>query len=279
MGARYLTDLADVVRAAGLVVHEEPGWQTRARGSGGYDTGRPNHVMVHHTASPASWDGQRDVDYCTYQDDAAPLCNLYLARTGEVWVCAAGATNTNGTGTDPCGMIPPDTMNASALGIEAGNDGIGEPWPAAQQDAYVTLVAALCSHYVIGVDQAHAHVEYAPGRKIDPAGPSRWAPAGGTWPMDPFRADVAAVLAPVPPEPPEPPEPPRRFTKMYQLLVDDAGNYWAHDSIHVRWLPTTWSRDHYVNLLAAAGINGDAMTVSREAIDLGEFGPTVGTVP
>ena len=29
MGARYLTDLAAVVRAAGLEVHEEPGWQTR----------------------------------------------------------------------------------------------------------------------------------------------------------------------------------------------------------------------------------------------------------
>jgi hypothetical protein len=41
MGSRYLTDLADVIRAAGLAVIEEPGWQSRARGSGGYSTRSP----------------------------------------------------------------------------------------------------------------------------------------------------------------------------------------------------------------------------------------------
>ena len=54
MGDRYLTDLADVARAAGWPVIEVDGWQSRARGSGGFNAGKPDHVMAHHTASGPS---------------------------------------------------------------------------------------------------------------------------------------------------------------------------------------------------------------------------------
>jgi hypothetical protein len=197
MGGLYLTDLADVVRRAGLTVTEVgsgpsqtgTAWKTRARGSGGYSSGRPNAVMVHHTASGASADGWGDANYCTFSDSDKPLCNLYLSRKGQVWVCAAGATNTNGSG-GPLGPVPKDSMNSCAIGIEAGNNGTGEPWPDVQQDAYVTLASALCSAYGIPTSQVYSHAEWAPSRKVDPAGPSRWAKSG-TWPMDPFRSDVA----------------------------------------------------------------------------------------
>jgi hypothetical protein len=197
MGSRYLTDLANVCRNAGLTVQEEPGWQTRARGSGGYNSGYPNHVMVHHTASGKSSDGQPDVNYMCYSDSDRPLANLYLNRAGKVWIMAAGATNTNGSGRDPCGAIANDSMNSSAIGIEAGNDGVGEPWPTAQQDAYVKLCKALCDHYGIPNNRIHAHFEWAPDRKVDNAGPSRWSnPSGGgggnKWRMNDFRASVAS---------------------------------------------------------------------------------------
>jgi hypothetical protein len=197
MGSRYLTDLADVVRGAGLDVQEEGGWQSRARGSGGYSGGLPCAVMVHHTASGPSSDGQPDVDYMCYRADARPIANLYLSRSGKVWVMAAGATNTNGSG-GPLGPVPADSMNSSAIGIEAGNDGVGEAWSVAQQDAYVRLVSALCAHYAIPTGQAWSHAEWAPGRKVDPAGPCRWTPAGGTWPMAEFRADLGTPLPPSP---------------------------------------------------------------------------------
>jgi N-acetylmuramoyl-L-alanine amidase len=199
MGARWLTDLADVCRAAGLVVYEVDGWQTRSRSSGGFGDGAPGHVMVHHTASGASSDGWPDVNYMCFGSDIRPVANLYLSRPGEVYVMAAGATNTNGQGSDPCGAVPDDSMNTDAVGIEAGNDGVGEPWPVLQQDAYIALVGALVDAYRVDPARVHGHAEYAVGRKIDPAGPSRWAPAGGTWPMDPFRAEIAAG-APNPPE-------------------------------------------------------------------------------
>src|SRR5262245_14237883 len=160
MGDRYLTDLADVCRRVGVPVVEVDGWPERARGSGGYDAGRPNHVMVHHTASGPSSDGWPDVNYSTYYDDDAPLCNLYLSREPAIYVCAGGATNTNESGSDPCHVVSDDAMNSAAIGIEAGNGGTGELWPAAMLDAYVALVAVLCAAYGIDVAAVHSHWEW-----------------------------------------------------------------------------------------------------------------------
>lgn len=46
MGNRYLTDLADVLRAAGVDVLEVLGWERRARSSGGYADGLPTTLML-----------------------------------------------------------------------------------------------------------------------------------------------------------------------------------------------------------------------------------------
>lgn len=202
MGSRYLTDLANVVRGAGITVQEEPGWQTRSRSSGGYNSGLPNHVMAHHTASNPSSDGQGDVNYMCYSSENRPVANLYLSRSGKVWVMAAGATNTNGQGDDPCGATAADSMNTAAIGIEAANNGVGEPWPTVQQDAYLRLVKALCDHYGIANGRIHSHFEWAPDRKIDPAGQSRYASGANKWNMTAFRADVAASGGSLPPPTP-----------------------------------------------------------------------------
>jgi hypothetical protein len=186
-----LLDLADVCRSAGLVVFEADGWRTRARAGGRpYAPGLPNHVMVHHTASPPSNDGARDVHYICHGSHTAPIANLYLSRAGHVTVCAAGPTNTNGEGSSVAWgrPVPADQMNAHAIGIEAGNTGTGERWPAVQCDAYVALCATLCAAYAIPVGHVRAHHEWT-NRKTDPAGPSPWADAG-SWNMDRFRGDV-----------------------------------------------------------------------------------------
>jgi hypothetical protein len=147
--------------------------------------------MTHHTASGAASDGWPDVDYICDGSPDAPLSNLYLGRNGTIYICAAGATNTNGKGSDPCGVTPDDSMNSSAIGIEAGNNGIGETWPTIQQDAYIALCWFLCAEYDIPTGRVHAHFEWAPSRKIDPAGNSRYASGGASWNMDAFRGDTA----------------------------------------------------------------------------------------
>lgn len=193
MGSRYLTDLANVCRNAGLQVQEEPGWQSRARSSGGYESGRPTTVMCHHTASNPSSDGQNDVNYICYGSADRPLSNLYINRAGKVWVMAAGATNTNGKGHDSWGGgVPDDSMNTYAIGIEVANNGTGETYPTAQQEAYVRLVNALRDAYGIPSAKCRAHFEWAPDRKVDNAGSSRWASGSNKWNMNAFRADVEA---------------------------------------------------------------------------------------
>jgi hypothetical protein len=190
----FLTDMADVLRAGGVRVMETPGWQQRAYPKWGGFQQMPTHVMVHHTASKTTV--ANDLNYIL-SSPLAPIGNLYLDRTGVVWMVAAGTAVTNGKGSSTPwnGGVPDNEMNHWSIAIEAANDGIGEPWPKVQTDAYVALCAALCAAYKIPTDHVRAHWEWAPGRKIDPAGPSPWAVGKQSWNMDKFRSDVVTHLS------------------------------------------------------------------------------------
>lgn len=151
------------------------------------------------------------------------MANLYLARSGKVWVMAAGATNTNGKG-GPIDNVPADSMNTYAVGVEAANNGVGEIWPTVQQDCYLILVRALQAGY--GMIHCRAHVEWAPGRKIDPAGNSRYASGGASWDMNRFRADVANAPAPQPPSEDEMTD--ADWSQMATLIDQRLRNYFAN---------------------------------------------------
>jgi hypothetical protein len=211
-----LLDLPDACRSGGLDVSTFDGWETRSRSSGGYDD--LLGVGYHHDASSAtSSDGSSDSYGWLYADDK-PIGAMRLHRDGTLVVGAAGATNTMGKGGPlvcSAGNVPQDRGNQTLIAIEAANNGVGEPWPAVQVDAYVALVGALCDWY--GFDPQRdlfSHWEYCkpscPGRKIDPAGPTPSHPAIGgtsgaaTWSTAGFRDAVDAWPPPRPPEP-EPP--------------------------------------------------------------------------
>lgn len=210
MGSRYLVDLADVARRAGLTVVELDGWQSRARSSGGYD-GAPWAVFWHHTASGG--DGASDAHYCTFGSPDAPVCNVVVGRDAVVYVCAAGATNTNGKGgpfTLPDGRtIPLDGANSRVIGVELSNNGVGQTFPAPMMDAALALSVACAQAY--GFDPANVctHQHWAPSRKIDPAtaaavqGP--WCPAAvtssGTWSLPDLTAECRRRAAGIPPTP------------------------------------------------------------------------------
>lgn len=218
-----LTDLADVMRSTGFHVVELAGWQTRSRAnnSGRYLNGRPTHIMVHHTASPATSHNTTarelsEAKYCGINHPDKPVSNLYLGPSGIWYILAAGPSNTNGLGRDWWGGgVPDNSMNSYAIAIEAGNDGVGELWPEVMLDSYVKGCYALCRAYDIPAHRVRAHFEWAPTRKIDPAAgrtSNRFnsGDRNGKFDMNKFRDEVNhyLIFGPNPPEQPEPqPEP------------------------------------------------------------------------
>jgi hypothetical protein len=233
MGDIYYVEAADWLRAAGLTVVEVKGWQTRARSSGGFAT-PPLGVAWHHTASQTTIENDTNWEY--FYSDVRPIGNMTLARNGDVWIGAAGAANTQGKGGPMVmsrGTIPVDGGNTRAWAIEVANNGVGEPWPRVQIDAYFTASNCLNAHFGNQPTDVFTHASWTPGRKIDPAKASAvlgpWQPrptnTSGTWNVDDVRAECTRRAAGTP-EPPEPPEPAlEEDDRMLYLIKLDTNPY------------------------------------------------------
>lgn len=167
-----LTDLATVLRAAGLKVQEVPGWKTRGHGQ----MTSVETIACHHTAGPKTGnypslgvvrDGRPGLD--------GPLAQLGLARDGTWLVIAAGVCWHAGV------VFESWQNNYHAIGIEAEGTGV-DPWPAIQYNSYVAGVRALKDHYKVPLSHVLGHKEIAKpkGRKTDP-----------NFDMNNFRAAVA----------------------------------------------------------------------------------------
>lgn len=205
--------LADRLRQAGLTVVETDGWPDR--GSASFN---PQGVVCHHTAGSPNGDmPSLNLLIRGRGDCPGPLCNVGLARSGAVYVVAAGRANHAGKG-GWRGL----SGNSSMLGIEAENTGGGEPWPPVQFDAYVRLAAALQGAVGGNVDNICAHREWT-SRKIDPTGID----------MNDFRARVAQVLSGggSPQPPPPPPPPPDRIAELQRLVGVGADGIFGPDTV------------------------------------------------
>jgi len=149
----------------GLDVSAEKGWRSRGRPYNFY----PRGVVCHHTASPRRGGDMPSLNTVVHgrSDLPGPLCHVLLGRSGKVKVIAMGDANHAGSGGPKLG-IPANEANYFMWGIEAENDGVGEPWPEHQMDAYAKLCAALLTW--INVHDAKmviGHKEWT-SRKIDP---------------------------------------------------------------------------------------------------------------
>ena len=175
-----LTWLPSVLRAAGLTVVEEPGWESRGHG----DMGVVKGAMCHHTAG------------CLHESDLSmtetlihgrpgldgPLSQLGLNEKGVYYMIAAGRCWHAGPG-EWQGIT---AGNSSFIGIEAANTGLGnDEWEAAQMEAYAKGCAAILKHIGAKPIMCVGHKEYATpkGRKIDP-----------TFSMPEFRVNVANLM-------------------------------------------------------------------------------------
>ncbi len=175
-----LLSLASALRSWGLQVAEVDGWQGR-----GAEPFNPIGCLIHHTAGPRGADAP-SLNVCINGRPGlrGPLCQVLISRSGVCHIIASAKCNHAGEG-GPKGPIGPDAGNAQSVGIEAENDGVGEPWPAVQVGAMVRATAAVLD--LLGQPRANVwgHREYTP-RKIDPAGIT----------MAQFRAAVAAARPP-----------------------------------------------------------------------------------
>ena len=163
-----LTDLADILRGAGLPVIEVDGWKTRGHGVMSSVKG----ILVHHTAGAATGDypslrivrdGRTDLP--------GPLSQLGLGRNGTWYVIAAGRCYHAGSTID-------DSIygNSNAIGIEGESTGVPSTntghayWPDVQYRSYVDGVRALQARYGVVKSRVLGHKEAAVplGRKPDP---------------------------------------------------------------------------------------------------------------
>lgn len=169
--------LLNHLRKWGLKVEAEEGWRHRGRPYNFY----PKALLVHHTASNRNSGNMPSLGIVRDGRPGipGPLSQVLLGRDGTVRMIADGYANHAGYG-GPRAGIPANQGNTYALGIEAENNGIGEPWPKEQLNAYYRLCAALMDWLRINdVNKVIGHKEWT-SRKIDPAGID----------MDKFRANV-----------------------------------------------------------------------------------------
>lgn len=175
-----LTQLADVLRAAGLVVIEEPGWKQRGHGAMVDVLG----VTCHHTANGGAKgvEPSRTVVRDGRPGLKGPLAQLLLRKDGVYRVIAAGLCYHAGV------SKAPQYGNAHRIGIEAeakGVPGTVGDWPTVQMNAYHRGCKALMAHYGFSVSQVLGHKETCapPGRKSDP-----------DFDMNRFRINTSAVI-------------------------------------------------------------------------------------
>jgi len=152
--------MADRLRAAGLVVEEQPGWQTR-----GSALFAPRAVMWHHTAS-AMGKNLPSLNIVTNgrPDLAGPLCHVLVGRDNCSVVIAAGRANHAGSGS----WAGSSVGNSAYWGVEVENVGTqAEPWRPDQLQNVAEITAALISYEPALVAGCCMHKEWAPSRKID----------------------------------------------------------------------------------------------------------------
>jgi len=180
--------------AACAPLPERAGIPTRWQPSPNFDARTVSLVVIHYTAdeSPA-------VALRTLTSPAAKVSAHYLvARDGEIVQLVDERARAWHAGESRWGTIV--DVNSASIGIELDNDG-RSPFPAAQVDALLRLLADLRLRHGFPAANVVGHADVAPARKVDPGPLFPWrtlALAGfGLWcerPQAPAPPSFDALL-------------------------------------------------------------------------------------
>ncbi len=209
VGYVWLTDLDQALSAGGVPFVEVPAspsdatgaasWHTRGRPVGTGDGFNPDGIVCHHTASPAGTTPATDLHVILSGNSEAPgpVSQLYIGRDAVLYLVAAGRANHAGSGMRPGIDFVCTDQNARNVGIEVGNNGVGERWSDAVCETYASTVAALCEWYGWPTSSVYFHATVGPpsggcNSKIDPAGPWTRQPdlTSQTWDGSEWTAPV-----------------------------------------------------------------------------------------
>lgn len=233
MTYRWLGDMDQALQAAGVPYVEEGDWRHNGRPESDFQF-NPQGVLCHHTASPEGTSDRTDINVILAGNGSAPgpISQLYIGRSATCYLLAAGRANHGGKGIRPGWDSSCQDMNELLIGIEVGNNGIGERWPDAQTTIYGAVVNALCAFYGWDIDsQVFLHATTGPpnqgcNSKIDPAGPWQREPGligSTTWNLGTWRHFCKEQGG----DTPHPQPPGGDDVNVIYRSIDAAGNRWA----------------------------------------------------
>lgn len=131
-------------------------------GSVNFGIRKPNFVVIHHTAQ----DSLAQTIKTFFSTKAGTSAHYVISRDGKVVHMVNDYLRANHAGVSKWGK---DTdLNSSSIGIELDNNGLTDPWPDAQINSLIKLLATLKKTYNIPTANFIGHADIAPGRKNDP---------------------------------------------------------------------------------------------------------------
>lgn len=310
LGYVWLDDMDQAFAAAGLPfvpvdAHPSdatgsPSWRVRGRPVGTGDGFAPSGVVCHHTASPAGTTPATDIAVIMAGNGSAPgpISQCYIGRDAVLYLIAAGRANHAGSGMRPGVDFVCTDQNARNVGIEVGNNGVGEPWSDAVCETYARTVAALCEWYGWPTPAVYLHNTTGPpsggcNSKIDPAG--SWTRQRDlttqTWHLPTWHGFVdehRGAQPPLPPSEDDMPTPIGFITcnagtvahhadgSTYTVLVDGT-TFYVMPGGGLQWMVNPNQLATKVSVLASAGLRTD--TWSTPVGDPEVFGLLVGPKP
>jgi len=131
-------------------------------GSVNFGIRKPNFVVIHHTAQ----DSLAQTIKTFFSTKAGTSAHYVISRDGKVVHMVNDYLRANHAGVSKGGK---DTdLNSSSIGIELDNNGLTDPWPDAQINSLLKLLATLKKTYGIPTANFIGHADIAPKRKNDP---------------------------------------------------------------------------------------------------------------
>ncbi len=130
---------------------------------------RPNFVVIHHTAQNSC-----DSTLRTFTlPGTAVSAHYVICKTGTVYHMLNDLFRAHHAGLGKWGNV--SDMNSGSIGIEIDNNG-NEPFTEQQINSLLQLLERLKKAYNIPQANFIGHMDWAPGRKVDPSRYFSWQP-------------------------------------------------------------------------------------------------------